>query len=128
MDDNEGKVGPVIIWIGVFPESGLSATDPRNSSLVLLALLKDSKLTNIEIEFGDSDYIWEVGPWLLAPVNDLVPLVNVRSKGTNDVMSLVPFVNLLPSGSASLLWLDPKLRVRWHSASPKVATAIGSCA
>jgi len=79
VDNEEGKVGPVVIWIGIFPESGLSATDARNLSMVLLALLKDFGLTDIEIEFRDSNYIREVGPRLLPPVNDLDPLVDVIS-------------------------------------------------
>jgi hypothetical protein len=77
VEDEERDVGPVVVWIGVFPESGLSATAAHNAAQDLLALLKDFDLTDIDIHFRESNYIREVGPQLFEPVNDLDPTVDV---------------------------------------------------
>lgn len=68
---------PVTIWIGTFPNSGLSATAAHNAAQDLLALLKAFDLTDVDFDFRESNYIREVGPLLFEPVNDLDPLVDV---------------------------------------------------
>jgi hypothetical protein len=116
VDDGEAKVGPVVVWIGIFPESGLSATDARNSSLVLLALFKDFGLTDIEIEFRESQYVRRVGPHLLTPVDTLDLLVDVVSPLTRTL------------GLRISTMARPKAQGTMALFSPKVATAIGSWA
>ncbi|KAF8799280.1 hypothetical protein BYT27DRAFT_7221909 [Phlegmacium glaucopus] len=71
-------VGPVTIWIGVFPES-TSAMAAHDAAQDVLALLKDYQITDVDVDFRESFYIREVGPQLLEPVNDLDPLVDVVS-------------------------------------------------
>ncbi|KAH8114185.1 hypothetical protein DFH11DRAFT_1856007 [Phellopilus nigrolimitatus] len=71
-------VGPVTIWIGVFPES-TSATAARDAAQDVLALLKDYQITDVDVDFRESFYTREAGPQLLEPVDDLDPLVDVVS-------------------------------------------------
>ena len=71
-------VGPVTIWIGVFPES-TSATAAHNAAQDVLALLEDYKITDVDVDFRESYYRREAGPQLLEPVDELHPLVNVIS-------------------------------------------------
>ncbi|KAF9649940.1 hypothetical protein BDM02DRAFT_3128052 [Thelephora ganbajun] len=71
-------IGPVTIWVGVFPES-TSATAAHNAAQDVLALLKDYQITDVDIEYRESFYTREAGPQLLQPVHDLDPLVNVVS-------------------------------------------------
>ncbi|EIW75088.1 hypothetical protein CONPUDRAFT_66084, partial [Coniophora puteana RWD-64-598 SS2] len=81
-EEDEAKkpaLGPVTIWIGVFPES-TSATAAHNAAQVVLALLhKDYRITDVDIDFRESFYTREVIPQLLEPVGDLDPLVDVVS-------------------------------------------------
>ncbi|KAI1787375.1 hypothetical protein LXA43DRAFT_1098305 [Ganoderma leucocontextum] len=86
-DDAEGEeegeakkpdVGPVTIWIGVFPES-TSATAAHDAAQDVLALLKDYQITDVDIDIRESFYTREVGPQLLKPVDDLDPLADVVS-------------------------------------------------
>jgi hypothetical protein len=80
-EEGEAKkpvVGPVTIWIGVFPES-TSATAAHDAAQDVLALLKDYQITDVDIDFRESFYTREVGPQLLEPVGDLDPLVDVVS-------------------------------------------------
>ena len=71
-------VGPVTIWIGVFPES-TSATAAHDAAQDVLALLRDYQITDIDIDYRESFYTREAGPRLLQPVDDLDPLVDVVS-------------------------------------------------
>lgn len=80
-DDEEGEatssvVGPVTIWIGVSPNT-TSATAAHGAAQDVLALLKDYKITDVDLEFRESTYVREVGHRLHRPVGDLDPLVNV---------------------------------------------------
>ncbi|KAI0029419.1 hypothetical protein K488DRAFT_72980 [Vararia minispora EC-137] len=74
----EQNVGPVTIWVGVFPES-TTATAAHNAAQDVLALLKDYKITDVDVDFRESLYTREAGPQLLPPVDDLDPLVDVVS-------------------------------------------------
>lgn len=79
-EDEEGEakpvIGPVTIWIGVFPDT-TSPTTAHGAAKDILALLKDYQITDVDIDFRESVYVREVGPRLHAPVGDLDPLVDV---------------------------------------------------
>ncbi|KAH8997162.1 hypothetical protein EDB86DRAFT_3153777, partial [Lactarius hatsudake] len=75
-------IGPVTIWIGVFPES-TSATAAHDAAQDVLALLKDCQITDVDVDFRESFYTREAGPQLLEPVDDLDPLVDVVSPITS---------------------------------------------
>lgn len=75
-------VGPVTIWIGVFPES-TSATVAHDAAQDILALLKDHNISDVDIDFRESFYTREVGPLLHKPVTFEHPLVNVVSPITS---------------------------------------------
>ncbi|KAF8879528.1 hypothetical protein CPB84DRAFT_292048 [Gymnopilus junonius] len=70
------NIGPVTIWIGVFPES-TTPTAAHDAAQDVLALLKDYEITDVDVDFRESLYIREAGPQLLPPVEDLDPLVDV---------------------------------------------------
>ena len=74
----EPVVGPVTIWIGIFPDS-TSATAAHDEAQDLLALLNDYQITDVDIDFRESFYTREVSPQLFEPVDDLNPLVDVVS-------------------------------------------------
>jgi hypothetical protein len=88
VEAKKSVVGPVTIWIGVFPES-TSATTAHDAAQDVLALLKDYQITDVDIDFRESSYTREVDsqpldsqllhPQLLEPVDDLDPLVDVLS-------------------------------------------------
>jgi hypothetical protein len=73
----EGAVGPVVLWIGVAPET-LSGEDARTSANGCLDLLQQFDIADVEVEFRGSIYIRSAGPTLLKPVSDLNPTVDVR--------------------------------------------------
>jgi hypothetical protein len=73
----EETVGPVVLWIGVFPEA-LSGEDAHPVACGCLNLLKDSGITDVEIEFRESIYTRSAGPNLLKHVSDFNPTVDVR--------------------------------------------------
>ncbi|KAH8992943.1 hypothetical protein EDB92DRAFT_1985916 [Lactarius akahatsu] len=74
----EGEaVGPVILWIGVAPES-LSGEDAHTSATGCLDLLKEFGITDVEVEFRESIYTPLAGPNLVKPASDLDPDVDVR--------------------------------------------------
>ncbi|KAF9503820.1 hypothetical protein BS47DRAFT_1490340 [Hydnum rufescens UP504] len=56
--------GPVTIWIGVFPES-TSATAAHDVAQDILVLLRDYEITDVDIDYRESYYTREAGPWLL---------------------------------------------------------------
>ncbi|KAI6152593.1 hypothetical protein BKA82DRAFT_4112648 [Pisolithus tinctorius] len=72
------NVGPVTIWIGVFPET-TTPTDAHSAAQDVLALLNDYGITDVDVDFRESFYMREAGPQLLPPVGDLDPLVDVVS-------------------------------------------------
>ncbi|KAK0207441.1 hypothetical protein IW262DRAFT_1450873 [Armillaria fumosa] len=78
VEAKKSVVGPVTIWIGVFPES-TSATAAHNAAQAVLALLKHYQITDVDVDFRESFYTREAGPQLLGPVGDLDPLVDVVS-------------------------------------------------
>ncbi|KAG8952880.1 hypothetical protein FRC04_003329 [Tulasnella sp. 424] len=73
----EEAVGPVVLWIGVAPET-LCAEDARTAANGCLDLLKEFDITDIEVEYRESIYTRSAGPNLLTPVSYLHPTVDVR--------------------------------------------------
>jgi len=74
----EGEaIGPVVLWIGVAPES-LSCEDAHTSAKGCLDLLKDSNVTDVKVEFRKSIYTSMAGPSLLEPASGLDLDVDVR--------------------------------------------------
>ncbi|TFY55345.1 hypothetical protein EVG20_g9354 [Dentipellis fragilis] len=84
-DDFEDEVGPVVIWVGVHPGSGLVASTAHDASLVILTLLKEYEITDVHIHFRESNYIRDVGAPLYAPVSFLNPLADVLAPQTSAV-------------------------------------------
>ncbi|KZV92769.1 hypothetical protein EXIGLDRAFT_789708 [Exidia glandulosa HHB12029] len=80
----EEPVGPVVLWVGVDPES---AQDPSACGIDCLKLLHEFGLDDVEVEFRASSYIRSSsqtvrGPRLLPPVSELDPTVAVRAPFT----------------------------------------------
>jgi hypothetical protein len=74
----EGEaVGPVVLWIGVAPET-LLGEDARSSANSCLDLLKEFGITDVEVEYRESIYTRSAGPNLLKPVFDPHPTADVR--------------------------------------------------
>jgi hypothetical protein len=77
----EGPVGPVVLWIGVAPET-LSSEDACTSANSCLGLLEQFGIADVEVEFRGSMYTRSAGPSLLKPVSNLHPTVDVRGAPT----------------------------------------------
>ncbi|KAI2613251.1 hypothetical protein GGR54DRAFT_643047 [Hypoxylon sp. NC1633] len=82
-DEDDGEelkpaIGPVTIWIGVFPDYTRPSLAYKAAQDVL-ALLNRHKITDVEVEFRASLYTHESGPRLLSPVSDFNPLVDAVS-------------------------------------------------
>lgn len=74
----EGEtVGPVVLWIGVAPES-LLAEDAHMSAKACLNLLEEFDIVDIEVEFRESTYMTSAGPTLLKPASNQDADVDVR--------------------------------------------------
>ncbi|CAE7205656.1 unnamed protein product [Rhizoctonia solani] len=76
------ELGPVTIWIGVYPGS-TSATAAHNAAQDVLALLKDYEITDVDVDFRESYYTREAGPRLLDPPEFWDPLFKVASPITH---------------------------------------------
>ena len=75
----EGEaVGPVVLWIGVAPET-LCGEDAHTAAHGCLDLLEEFKITDVEVEYRESIYTRLAGSDLLKPVSDFHPTVDVRS-------------------------------------------------
>jgi hypothetical protein len=70
--------GPVVLWIGVCPET-LLGEDAHTAAYSCLDLLIDFGITDVEVEFRESIYIRSAGPDLLEPVSEFNPTFSVRS-------------------------------------------------
>jgi hypothetical protein len=74
----EGEaVGPVVLWIGVAPET-LFSEDAHTSANGCLDLLKEFDITDVEVEYRESTYTRSAGPKFLKPVSDVHPTIDVR--------------------------------------------------
>lgn len=70
-------VGPVVLWIGVIPDT-LLGEDARNSAHECLDLFKGFDITDVEVEYRESIYTQSAGPQLLEPTFYLNPNVDLR--------------------------------------------------
>lgn len=74
----EGEVvSPVVLWIGVAPDTP-SGENAHTSANGCLALLKQFDITDVEVEYRESTFTRSAGPSFLEPVSDFNPTVNVR--------------------------------------------------
>ena len=73
----EEPVGPVVLWIGVAPET-LFREDAHTAAHGCLGLLKEFGITDVEVEYRESMYTRLAGPDLLKPACMLHPTVDVR--------------------------------------------------
>ncbi|KAG9080475.1 hypothetical protein FRC06_006532 [Ceratobasidium sp. 370] len=71
-------LGPVTIWVGVFPGS-TTPTAAHHAAQSVLALLQKYQITDVDVDFRESIYTRNVGPRLLKPIPDTDPLVDVVS-------------------------------------------------
>lgn len=110
----EGPVGPVVLWIGVVPET-LSSEDARISANGCLRLIQQFGIDDVEVEFRGSIYTRSASPSLLKHVSNLHPTVDVRG-------ALTP---VLGPSIAAQDTLTPRAPV--VSTSPKAAAARKSC-
>ncbi|KAF8345616.1 hypothetical protein F5887DRAFT_917279 [Amanita rubescens] len=74
----KGEVGPVVLWIGVSPNT-LLGKDAHAAARSCLDLLQEFGVTDVEVEFRESIYTPSAGsPNFLEPVNNLHPTVDIR--------------------------------------------------
>ncbi|KAF9509974.1 hypothetical protein BS47DRAFT_1410215 [Hydnum rufescens UP504] len=71
-------VGPVVLWIGVTPET-LFGESARAAAYSCRDLLEKFGITDVEVEFRESIYTRLAGPSLLKPVSDIDPTADVCS-------------------------------------------------
>jgi len=69
--------GPVVLWIGVMPQS-LSGEDAHTAAIRCLQLLESFQLTDVEVEFRESVVTRSVGPKLLKSVSSTNATAGVR--------------------------------------------------
>ncbi|KAF8959249.1 hypothetical protein BDZ97DRAFT_1761585 [Flammula alnicola] len=70
--------GPVVLWIGVMPQS-LSGEDAHTAAVGCLQLLESFQLTDVEVEFRESIFARSVGPELLKSVSSTNAAAGVRA-------------------------------------------------
>ncbi len=76
-EDGEETLGPVVIWVGVYPHS-TSADTAHQVSQSILALLEKNGVQDVEVEWHES-VLWKAaGPALLRVVRTNNPTVHVR--------------------------------------------------
>ncbi|KAF8330226.1 hypothetical protein F5887DRAFT_1081921 [Amanita rubescens] len=110
----KGEVGPVVLWIGVSPNT-LLGKDAHAAARSCLDLLQEFGVTDVEVEFRESIYTPSAGsPNFLEPVNNLHPTVDIRGP-------------LTPALGLSLPTPHLRIRVQVVFTSPRVETARGSC-
>ncbi|KAF8844164.1 hypothetical protein BDN67DRAFT_987988 [Paxillus ammoniavirescens] len=78
----EGEtVGPIVLWIGVAPET-LFGEDAHTLANGCPDLLKEFGITGVEVEYRESIYTQSAGPALLKPVSNAHLTVDVRGPFT----------------------------------------------
>jgi len=79
----EGEtVGPVVLWIGVAPDT-LFEEDAHTAAHGCLDLLKEFEITDVEIEYRESIYTRLAGAKFLKPVSNFHPTVDFRGPLTS---------------------------------------------
>jgi hypothetical protein len=76
MGGEAAVLGPVVLWIGVLPDT-LIGEGAFNSANGLLELLKRYGITDVDIEYRESVYRRSVGPPLLESVSNLDSTVDI---------------------------------------------------
>ena len=76
-DGDEKIRGPVVLWVGVRPDS-LQGEDAFNSSNEILHLLGSFEIIDVEVEYRESVYKRSAGPALLRSVSNLNSTADVR--------------------------------------------------
>ncbi|KAI0276971.1 hypothetical protein BGY98DRAFT_1097794 [Russula aff. rugulosa BPL654] len=76
-DGDEKIRGPVVLWVGVRPDS-LQGEDAFNSGNEILNLLASFDIVDVDVEYRESVYKRSVGPALLRTVSNLNTTVDVR--------------------------------------------------
>jgi hypothetical protein len=76
-DGDEKIRGPVVLWVGVRPDS-LQGEDAFRSGDEILSLLASFDIGDVEVEYRESVYKRSVGPALLRSVDDFDTTVDVR--------------------------------------------------
>jgi hypothetical protein len=76
-EDDKKIPGPVVIWVGVRPDS-LQANDASGPSNHILVLLAGFDIHDVEVEYRESVYKRSAGPELLRSVSDVNATVDVR--------------------------------------------------
>ena len=76
-DDDEKIRGPVVLWVGVLPDS-LQGEDAVNSGNDILDILANFAIVDVDVEYRESVYRRSVGPKLLRHVSNLNTTVDVR--------------------------------------------------
>jgi hypothetical protein len=76
-DGDEKIRGPVVIWVGVRPDS-LQVEDAFSSGNEILHLLASFDIDDVEVEYRESVYKRSVGPPLLRSVSNVNTTVDVR--------------------------------------------------
>ncbi|TFK49387.1 hypothetical protein OE88DRAFT_422270 [Heliocybe sulcata] len=76
-DGDEKVSGPVVIWVGVVPDS-LDSDGAFDSSNGILELLATNDVDDVEVEYRESIYTPSVGPALLPSVSNLNATADVR--------------------------------------------------
>lgn len=77
-EDYEDILGPVVIWVGVYPNS-LEGVDAFHSANEILQLLEGFDIDDVEVEYRESIYRRSVGPALLRPVSEFDGIVDICS-------------------------------------------------
>ena len=90
-------ISPVILWIGVLPDT-LLVEDAFTSGNGCLNLLADFGITDVEVEYRESVYTRSVGPDLLSPVSNRDPLYDVSGPLTPTLgLSISAFESARPN-------------------------------
>lgn len=69
-------ISPVVIWIGVIPDS-LAGEDAFNAANSILAILEDEDIAGIDVEFRESVFRRSAGAELYGPADNLDPTKHV---------------------------------------------------
>lgn len=77
-----GESAPVVLWIGVSPQT-LASEDGNTAASKCLGILKEFEINDVHVEIRESSVIRYAGPKLLAPVFDNNPTVAVRQPLTH---------------------------------------------
>jgi hypothetical protein len=81
-EEEPETIGPVVLWIGVFPET-LFGENAHAAVYGCLDILKEFGITDVEVECRESIYTRSAGPNLLAPVPILNPIADVSGPLTS---------------------------------------------